>query len=408
MKFTDKINANDSKRTFTDEGYLLVKDARIARTGIQEYLSAELRNADGSPMFPDREPTDIIKVNRPASEVFDEQSMKSFEMQPVTNNHPAEGVTVHNHDNLAVGVAFNIRKDGIFVLADLKITHTDTIKEVNEGKRELSNGYDAIITVKSGTSDDGKMFDAEQTKIRGNHVAIVEQARCGPVCSMSDNKPEGKVMKLNLSGVPFEVKDESLAAAVQNVITQNTELASKVSTTQATHDAAIDSLKSSHEAETQKLQAQLDQAMANQMTPEKLDAVIEDRLAIINAAQKIIADYDATGKTCMAVKREVLTTKFGDAISADKLENDTYVDARFDALVETAPAATQTPTEKLLADAAVNGGRAMVSDSDVSRTRKLISDSIAYRFPVGARRVGHKDHSAFQEAVDKEMAKFAK
>lgn len=405
MKFTDKINAKDSKRTITDEGYLIVKDARIARTGVQQYLAAELRMEDGSPMFPDKEPTDIVNVNRPAAEVFADEALKSFEMQPVTNGHPEEGVTVLNYNGLAVGVAFNIRQDGKFVLADLKITNTDTIKEVSNGKRELSNGYSADLVVRTGTAVDGELFEVEQTNIRGNHVAIVDQARCGPVCSLSDSNYKGESMKINISGVPYEVKDESLAAAVQNALTQNAELASQLSTTQATHDSAIASLREAHEGEIQTLQAQLDQSRANEITPEKLDVIIGDRMAIIAAAQKIVSDFDATGKTCMAIKREVLTSKFGDSISADKMKNDTYVDARFDALTEGAKAApTQTPTERLLGDSVTRGGT--ISDfsaAEVARKRKLIGDSIAYKFPVGARRAGHKDYAAFNAAVTAEL-----
>lgn len=410
MKFTDKINAKDSKRTITDEGYLIVKDARIARTGIQQYLAAELRNADGGPLFPDREPMDLINVNRPAAEVFADEALKSFEMQPVTNGHPDEGVTVLNHEGLAVGVAFNIRQDGKFVLADLKITNADAIKDVNNGKRELSNGYDANIVVRQGTNDDGEMFDAEQLHIRGNHVAIVDQARCGPVCSISDNQLRGEIMpKLIISGVPFEVKDESLAAAVQNVLTQNAELAGKATTVQATHDAAIDSLKKDQSEELQKLQAQVDQAKANEMTPEKLDIIIADRMTIITAAQKVVNDFDATGKTCMTIKREVLKTTFGDSISDDKMKNDTYVDARFDALTESVNKQShkQTPTERMLSDAAINTGKniADMGAADIARKRKLIGDTIAYKFPVGARRTGHKDNVAFQAAITAELEK---
>lgn len=403
MKFTDKI-AGISKRQITDEGYLIVKDARIARTGIQTYLAAELRNADGSPMFPDREPMDTINVHRSEAEVFDEASLKSFEMQPVTNNHPEEGVTVVNYDGIAVGVAFNIRRDGIFMLADLKITKADMIEEINNGKRELSNGYGADIVIRQGKTEDGTLFDAEQLNIRGNHVAIVDQARCGPVCSLSDNQPktnEGFTMKLTISGVPFDVKDESLAAAVQNEVTKSAELAGKVSTLQATHDSAVASINAKHDAEKQKLIAQIDQSKANEMTPEKLDAVIADRMAIVTSAQKIVTDYNATGKTCMQVKRDILTAKFGDSIGEEKLKNDVYVDARFDALTETADTAPkQTPTEKLLSDSAHGSNvHGELTAAETSRARKLIGDSIAYKFPVGARRVGHTDHAAFEAAV---------
>jgi len=401
MKFTDKINGI-SKRTITDEGYLLIKDARIARTGIQQYLSAELRNVDGSPMFPEKEPSTIVNVNRSPAEVFSKESLASFEMQPVTDGHPAEGVTVLNHEGLSVGVAFNIRNDNTFVIADLRITNADMIKTIDGGKRELSNGYDADLVVQSGKTVDGEVFEVEQKTIRGNHVAIVDQARCGPVCSISDNNhEEGDTMpKVIIAGVPYEVKDESLAAAVQNMLTKNAELASAASSSQATHDAAVSALTDTHVADKQTMQAQLDQAKSNEMTPEKLDAIIEDRMSIIEAAKKVVPNYDAKGKTCLAIKREVLTSKFGDSIATDKMKNDVYVDARFDALAEQAGTTTvKTPTEKLIGDAANNGGKKTLSSSEAALQRKRIGDSMVCSFPAGARNPGHPSHADFKAAV---------
>ena len=63
----DKISTENFK--VTDEGFLVFEDAKIARTGIQEYYAFELG-------LTDRDPLDVIKVFRPAEEVFSDASMK--------------------------------------------------------------------------------------------------------------------------------------------------------------------------------------------------------------------------------------------------------------------------------------------------------------------------------------------
>jgi len=48
-----------------------------------------------------------------------------------------------------------------------------------DGKVELSNGYTSEIEFKAGKTNDGFEYDAIQTDIKGNHIAIVDKARCG-------------------------------------------------------------------------------------------------------------------------------------------------------------------------------------------------------------------------------------
>ena len=49
MYIKDRINLTDSQRKYTDEGFLIVP-ARIARTGIQEYLAMEMGLEDRNPV----------------------------------------------------------------------------------------------------------------------------------------------------------------------------------------------------------------------------------------------------------------------------------------------------------------------------------------------------------------------
>jgi len=129
MYLQDKIGI--TKRTFTDEGFLIIKDARISRSGIQEYFAIELG-------LTDRDPSDVIKIYRPEAEVFNKDSMASFANKPVTNNHPQQLVDATNAKELTVGHSGeNIIKDGIFLNAKLTVTDASAIKDITDGKVEL-------------------------------------------------------------------------------------------------------------------------------------------------------------------------------------------------------------------------------------------------------------------------------
>jgi hypothetical protein len=145
------------------DGSLLVEGG-LTRTGVFIY-----RDAQGKE----------LREYRPPSEVFHPDAMASFELVPVTNDHPSDGITVQNACALARGAIGKLRRDGHLVVAPLAVWDEATIADVEGGKRELSCGYMAEIVYESGVSPDGERYDAIQRTIRGNHVAIVDVARAG-------------------------------------------------------------------------------------------------------------------------------------------------------------------------------------------------------------------------------------
>lgn len=79
----------------TRDGYL-VAEARIARTGVQNYTASELG-------LKDRKPGDVIRVYRPEEEVFAADAMAGLAHRPITIDHPSEMVTADNWRKHAVG-----------------------------------------------------------------------------------------------------------------------------------------------------------------------------------------------------------------------------------------------------------------------------------------------------------------
>lgn len=168
MKIQDKSQA---KFVLDSSGYL-VTTAKLARIGAMQYLGEEIGKQSGK----------VYDVYVEESELFNDATMKSFEGVSVTVEHPTEmEVNAHNWKELAVGHVSNVRRDGDFLIGDVVVNDSKAIKIVQDGKIEVSCGYDAELV-----EADGKI---KKVDIIGNHLAVVDEGRCGEKCKLGDGKP---------------------------------------------------------------------------------------------------------------------------------------------------------------------------------------------------------------------------
>lgn len=178
MLFADRLTLDAPRRT--RDGYMVTR-AKAARAGIYEYAGREV-DPEGKRFAADQ----MVKVWRPEEEVFAKDSVASFLMKPITNDHPAQPVTADNWKTYAKGVVGKALREGDFLAFDLVLMDGDLIRDVESGKRELSNGYASELIFEDGTTDAGEPYDAIQRTIRGNHVAVVDKGRAGPFCRIQD------------------------------------------------------------------------------------------------------------------------------------------------------------------------------------------------------------------------------
>ena len=161
----------------TPEGYLICRDVPINRTGTQTYLAHEL-GLDGDPDRP-------VTVYRLEEEVFDPAALASFEGKDVTRGHPPEMLTAENHASYSMGHLENVRRVGDNTVADLIIKDSTLASDVeNRTLREVSCGYNCNFE----PYQDGY----KQTRIRGNHLAVVPRGRAGGAVSIQDTAPEAE------------------------------------------------------------------------------------------------------------------------------------------------------------------------------------------------------------------------
>ena len=161
--------------TRTKEGFLICHNVPIARTGSQNYLAQEVG-------LPERY-GEIIKMHRPEEEVFALETLASFEGKPVVDGHPADDVRPDNWSAYAKGTCTNVRRgngaDADKIIADLIIYDAIMQSEIEAGKRDVSCGYEYIKEI----ADNGEFI---QRRIRGNHVAIVDNGRAGKTVRIRD------------------------------------------------------------------------------------------------------------------------------------------------------------------------------------------------------------------------------
>lgn len=204
MRFFTKESLS-AHQELTPEGFLLCRDVRIARTGTQLYLEAELIGKDGKPLV-SGSPEGVVVIERLPEDVFAQETIDSFQAKPVTLQHPSSDVTPENWSSLAKGIVTNVRRgeslDADYLVADLLLTDFDAIKAVrNKDLREVSCGYDAnYIQVSPGRG--------RQMNIIGNHVALVDQGRCGERCAIGDEAMK-KPSWFDRALAAFTARDES-------------------------------------------------------------------------------------------------------------------------------------------------------------------------------------------------------
>ena len=195
LYYASKISDNMAK---TPEGFLLCQNVPIARIGKQEYMASELPVETS-------DPGEIVTVYRDPQDVFSKSAMASFEGKPVTNEHPSDMVNPQNVEGVGKGHAQNIRQVGDFLVADLFINDALLIAEIENGKREVSCGYNAAYDMR-----DGKLY---QINIEGNHIAVVDSGRAGEKVSIKDSNPTKTERRVKMS----KAKNKGLAGALANI-----------------------------------------------------------------------------------------------------------------------------------------------------------------------------------------------
>lgn len=136
---------------------------------------------------------------RPASEVFKQDSLDTMFAIPVTWEHPPDLLTRETIPLFQKGIVASkptIEKyddtKGVVKLSNIIIQDKGLINEiVSNNIKQFSLGYSCDLDEKVGTFDNEE-FVRLQKNIVYNHLAVVKDARCGDVCSITKKEDSMK------------------------------------------------------------------------------------------------------------------------------------------------------------------------------------------------------------------------
>src|SRR6185312_531501 len=193
----------------TSQGFLQA-DRYAGRVGIYEYI-----NPDGT----------IRRELRPPDEVGKKSALDSFEDAPITNGHPSVAVTADNVKTYGVGHSKRASFDGANVITPTTITDKNAIKAAQNGRDQLSPGYQLDWDPTPGadkryaypSNPDGR-YDGVQRNIEVNHLALVDRARGGSAMKLRLDEKEIELRAFRFDGYSTGtlVLDDELDADARN------------------------------------------------------------------------------------------------------------------------------------------------------------------------------------------------
>lgn len=162
-------------REIDANGFLTIKGCPLSSFGIFDYGAGQI----GMPGDPNR----VVKVYRPESAVQDAVNSATFQNVPFIDDH--EMLSGFEGDETAAApedkgvdgiLTANVYYDAPWMRGDLKAFSRRLQKALDEGKHDLSLGYSCDFEFKSGMFN-GQAYEAVQTNMRGNHIALVGEGR---------------------------------------------------------------------------------------------------------------------------------------------------------------------------------------------------------------------------------------
>jgi len=310
-------------------------------------------------------------------------------------DHPDVLVTPENVKTVMVGhlgEEIIVDQFGGRVASNLTISVKDAIDDVQDGKRAISAGYRSDIVMQSGVYN-GAPYNAKQTKIRYNHVAVVDRGRAGDAAVMrvdayqappGTTKPivikdtagvnppvninEGENMPENLKVVKIDNVEYQAEAPVIAHYFKIDEALKKSNVELETVTKKLDTVTadlSAREGERDAVQAKLDTAeekLKNAIQLDQLDGLFEARSKLDAAVIKAGIE-DADKMDVMAKKKAIIAKAFPKVVLDEK--DDAYVEAMFDAAVTNLDEADDTLDDNLTAGADHKDGELKLVEGEI-------------------------------------------
>lgn len=250
-------DSGESARVYDLNGWAEIRDNPLSKVGIFDYLGAQL-DPDG--VNSAINPNGIYKVYRPADELADPECLDSFRLLPWTDEHSMlgsedEGLTPAERKGIHGVIGQDVYFDDTYLRGNIKVFSQKLAKLIADGKKELSIGYRCVYDIQSGVFN-GERYDAIQRKIRGNHLALVDQGRAGPDVAVLDqgfiHAMDGVLIMANEKEKETEMKDEDIGSSVAEKLDRLLEMMEKMLKQEKEEMQTLDEKEKEKDAEDEK------------------------------------------------------------------------------------------------------------------------------------------------------------
>ena len=180
---------SSSARTTDGNGWQEIEGNPISKVGVFPYLGAMI-DPNGEKGL---DPEGVYQVYRSAEELSNPETIESFKLIPWIDDHAMLGEGFDETDETPIEgvigekVYFDSSESPGYLRANIKVFSSEHAARVDDGKKELSCGYRCEYEMRDGTFGDQK-YSVAQTKIRGNHLASIDEGRMGPEVAVLDER----------------------------------------------------------------------------------------------------------------------------------------------------------------------------------------------------------------------------
>lgn len=163
-----------------NNGFWEIKHNPISKVGVFPYLGRSISD--------ECEPDKVYYVYRPASTLSQSVDTWDNPPKPFINDHEMLGEGFSKIDDRPVqGVIHNPVFEDDVLYADISVYSESLKKKIEDGKKELSLGYFCKYRKEKGIYK-GQTYDFIQEDMVGNHIALVDNGRCGSDVKVFDSK----------------------------------------------------------------------------------------------------------------------------------------------------------------------------------------------------------------------------
>jgi len=293
--------------------------ARLTKAGVFNY-----RNPDGSMRREFRSPEEVLKAS----------SVATLSNAPVVIGHP-EMVTAANWSKHAKGhvASTSVAEADKAVDSELVIQDGQAVLRVDAGDlTEVSCGYFCKLVAEPGVYE-GQPYDYKQTDIRYNHVGLFPAGQ----------GRQGRDVALRFDGGDLDGYDPTEPYTKPMTPEEKAALEAL--------QKRCDSLEGERDALKNKLATLEAKAVERNDADEqaRFDAIVEERLALVDAARTVVPKLDPKGLTNRAIMLAAIEATDKSFAEKAKDKSEDYIRSRFDSICAEAPKNLKAEQEAALA-----------------------------------------------------------